>query len=61
MNATDIYDLSLLYLHVEFFLVSMRIVLLPHVFHVGLTLHMLSVVVGPRAYFSSNVSCAIVI
>ena len=46
MYATDIYDLSLLYLHVEFFLVSMCIVLLPHVFHVGLTLRMLSVVVG---------------
>ena len=33
-----------MYLHVEFFLVCMCIVLLPHVFHVGLTLRMLSIV-----------------
>ena len=46
---------------VEFFLVCICIVLLPHVFHVGLTLRMLSVVVGPRACCSSNVRCAIVI
>ena len=42
--VTDNYDLSLLYLHVEFFLDCMYIVLLPHVFHVWLTLRMLSVV-----------------
>ena len=45
MYVTDNYDLSLLYLHVEFFLVCMHMVLLPRVFHVWLTLHMLSVVV----------------
>ena len=61
MCVTDNYDLSLLYLHEEFFLACMCMVLLPRVFHVRLTLRMLSVVVGPRACCSSNVSCAIVI
>ena len=59
--VTDNYDISLLYLHVEFFLAYMCLVLLPCVFHVWLTLRMLSIVVGPHACCSSNVSCAIVI
>ena len=42
--VTDNYDLSLLYLHVDFFLACMCMVLLPRVFHVWLTLRMLSVV-----------------
>ncbi len=42
--VTDNYDLSLLYLHVDFFLDCMCMVLLPRVFHVWLTLCMLSVV-----------------
>ena len=45
----DNYDLSLLNLHVEFFLAYMCMVLLPRVFHVWLTLRMLSVVVRPHA------------
>ena len=58
--VSDIW-LSSLYWHVEFVLVCMCMVLLPCVFHVWLTLRMLSVVVGPRACCSSNVSCVIVI
>ena len=61
MYVTDKYDLSLLYLQVEFFLAYMCMVLLPRIFHVWLTLRMLSVVVGLRASGSSNVSCAIVV
>ena len=61
MYVTDNYDLSLLYLHVEFFLVCMCMVLLPRVIHVWLTLRMLSFCSGPRACGSSNVSSAIVI
>ena len=57
MYVTDNYDLSLLYLHVELFLACMCMVLLPCVFHVWLTLRMLSVVVGPHACCSNNVSC----
>ena len=45
MYVIDNYDSALLYLHVEFFLVCMRMVLLPRVFHIWLTLRMLSVVV----------------
>ena len=56
MYVTDNYDLSLLYLHVEFFIACMCIVLLPCGFHVWLTLRMLSVLGGPRACCSSNVS-----
>ena len=54
MYVTDNYDLSLLYLHEEFFLACMCMVLLSRVFHVRLTLRMLIVVVGPRACCSSN-------
>ena len=42
MYVTDNYDLSLLHLHVEFFLVCLCMVLLPRVFHVWLTLHTLA-------------------
>ena len=61
MYVTDNCELLLLYLHVEFFLACMCMVLLPRVFHVWLTLRMLSFCSGPRACGSSNVSCAIVI
>ena len=61
MYATDNYDLSLLYLHVEFFLACMCMVLLPRVSHLWLTLHMLSFVGDLVLVGSSNVSCAIVI
>ena len=57
--VTDKYDLN--HLHVEFFLACMCMVLLTRVFHVWLTLRMLSVVLAPRVCCSSNVSCAVVI
>ena len=62
MYVTDNYDLRIIIVvALEFFLTCMCMVLLPRVFHVWLTLRMLSFVVDLVLVGSSNVSCAIVI